>query len=469
MLNSSLQQKTPHRLLSDHNYPHLDQEKVCAQVISLDRKSDDNKNIKFVQYNTLHDSDGESDNSNDSIGSPQNLHKKNITASIMNHPSRKSIEFAKEGNVNNNLSKVPKLDELTLRKPCNHIDSVITRTPNALGDLHSDQAPRQQHSKNETLNHRNNTQKTNSPPMHPKVQPTFDSRNPIENKLGAIGDADKASEASKFHAGTTSFRNMNTNLPSQLHRINIQQPIQNQVLQNQAIEILASQGIDGETLSVAEARLLLNRAFDFSLGVHLLALTLIFMINKFVSYQAIFIVLYVCLAYFISRLYIRNKRQQRDAWKRKEDLFYSLDAICATIFCVCFNLKVNDIIPNMWMSCIPFMMTTLAYMLTSDAPNIEKLNCGILRFVYAIEALLISIQLDETLAFDWQYILISFWFIFGVFAIQFAGYFIVAFSLSLVYLYKMYTRQPFEQKKTIIGLLWYSSYYALSICGLVGI
>ena len=239
---------------------------------------------------------------------------------------------------------------------------------------------------------------------------------------------------------------------------------QNEIEQDQLI--VAEQPMTLEEASIKlEILLFIKRVTGFNVALGLFAFALLLMINKISSFQWIFVVIYSYSIYSIAELYLRNTRYHRDPWRVREEVFQGLDILSAMIFCIYLNLKVYHVTSRLWISSIPFMLTSIAYIVWSQAPQSKKITYVLIHYTFSVQFLLISLRLDQMLDFEWEYIFIFFWTLLGFLTVHLAGYVIVLFFVFIFNLYRLCTRRQFDRDGDIIGMAWYCFYYALTLCG----
>ena len=254
------------------------------------------------------------------------------------------------------------------------------------------------------------------------------------------------------------------------------EPMMTQAEQNNNNDITGDTAVEiqqlienGENSGRVEETLYLNKIIAFSVGMGSTAITLLLIIFKSISFKWLFGVLCTYLVYTIFESVWRNKKYQRESWRKREDIFNVLESISGLIFFVWTGLRIVGIAPSLQYCYLPFMITTIAYILSTNAPNSVLLPNILIRCAYAMQALLISLKFDDVIDYDWEFIFVWLWIYFGYFVIYLTGFAVILVFLVVDFLYKLCTRQLSGNDHDIIGMTWFLLIHTYALCGVYGI
>ena len=220
-------------------------------------------------------------------------------------------------------------------------------------------------------------------------------------------------------------------------------------------------------LETLEAKLTLKRAIINM--IILFILSCIIVASPFKTlYRRAFIALYICFLWLLIENYVRATNYTREAWRRKEDIFNGLDAICGIVFISFVDIKWSVGSPVTVVACLPFLMTAVIYARTSQAPKTVTMTNLLQRCHYLFQVFFITMNLDAVLDWDWLIISILSFPYFGILAILMAfniiGFFIIfTFSISHCQICNR------ESNIFLFGNLWFLLHFSVKIIAFVAV
>lgn len=158
-----------------------------------------------------------------------------------------------------------------------------------------------------------------------------------------------------------------------------------------------------------------------------------------------------------------------DLWTRSDDIYLSFDAVSAALALIVVFLRLGNFIPISVFACVPFAITTLAYMIKSNAPPNKKSGNVFIRLYFIVQTLLLTIKIDNYINWDWSLIL-------SLTGIVLGGFTAGAIAGYITLVSQVIRSSPIENRSyiynffmKIVGLVWHLVYYSLSLLGLISL
>jgi len=222
-----------------------------------------------------------------------------------------------------------------------------------------------------------------------------------------------------------------------------------------------------EVLPEIEAKFFLQKNILFFVYLSLISGYLLLMINKGLHFQGLFIISYLYLLSCIAFSIIRTYFEGRENWRIREDAFSIIDLLTLSIFIASVNLRFMDLMTFGMANFVPFIATTLAYMVLSSAPSLTKKTRIFIRTMQVIQLILVTLKLHDSLDCEWIFVFGMFWIYLGIVAIYLIAYAAILILSTIYFLVQMLLRANTEElqefKLQFSGLLWHFCYYGLGI------
>jgi len=225
-----------------------------------------------------------------------------------------------------------------------------------------------------------------------------------------------------------------------------------------------------EVLPEIEAKLYLKRCISlFLAGTVLSVCLLLFAIReeeKKNFIQGVFLVIYAYLFYNIVENIKRYRMNEREDWRRSEDIVDSIDSFMKILFVMSIHLKVVDLMPFNLFAFLVFCFNAVVYYFKSEAPAKIKSMRFYVKLLYAFQALLLSLKLHGDIEWSWIYAFSVSWLFFGfvgVYLIAYTAVFILSclFLLIQILFRRIAQQQNGQMNIQTMGIFWSSLYYGL--------
>jgi len=218
-------------------------------------------------------------------------------------------------------------------------------------------------------------------------------------------------------------------------------------------------GNNEEFLPRIEAKLYLKRNIAFFVGIGLTSLATVCTLNKTITFQGIFVVLYSYLIYCLIDNSKRIRITRREAWRVREDSISIIDNIVNLFYLVCLNLSLLNVISCRRIFAVPYILTTILYPLLSKGSKNTRTLRGVIRALFTVQIYLITLKFSQLITWNWFFVLITS----GLYLIFVFGF---MFSICLAFAYRLKGDDEFF-RPSLKGLTWHFFYYSLGIVALL--
>ena len=219
-----------------------------------------------------------------------------------------------------------------------------------------------------------------------------------------------------------------------------------------------------ETALKTETKLYLIRCMIFFASISVISLYLFLMAIDQVKPQGLLLVVSGCIIFMIIENFFRIRHPNRESWKVKEDRFYTLDYISVAICLVCIHSRTTQIL-YVICSCIPFLFSAVAYSFSSQAPKGIGAARAVVRCLYGAQALMLMVQINGIVNWDWKFILFFSWIYLGLCAPYLVAFGLMVILMLLFAFFRQRLYGNIRVKTEILGLFWFFLYYGLSAVG----
>jgi len=224
-------------------------------------------------------------------------------------------------------------------------------------------------------------------------------------------------------------------------------------------------GIMNNTMPEIEAKLFLKRNVGLFITGVFLSMILLAMIYGYLPFEGLFIIGYLYLLYSLFESSKRVKNSQREDWRKREDQLELIETIIAIVFLVSVNLSLFKVISFSLLNGTPFALSALIYLFKSQAPKPVRNYRLLTKLVSTLQILLITLQLNGAINWDWIIVFVASWFYFGLTGIYLFAYATI-FVLSLIFfIFQVIFKRHDEDRNQLIiqlkGLFWHLLYYGM--------
>jgi len=215
-----------------------------------------------------------------------------------------------------------------------------------------------------------------------------------------------------------------------------------------------------EKLPEIEAKLYLERNVGFFVIMAILSLCLYLIMEGYVTSNFLFFPIYVYLAYHLYETKKRRACVNRDEWRVKEDFFAVLDNLNMMFFVASVQLIHLNLMNTCNIIFILHFLTTILYYGMSSAPQATKMTRTVVRSIFTLQFLLISLKLTNKLQWEWKYTLALFWLYLGVIGVYLIAYTSILVLLTSLTLLGRQQNGEIDTFTQFRGLVWHCLYYS---------
>jgi len=216
-----------------------------------------------------------------------------------------------------------------------------------------------------------------------------------------------------------------------------------------------------EKLPEIEAKLYLQRNIGFFVFMSAVLLCLLLVAEGYITFNFLFFPIYVYLSYHLYETKKRRACLTRDDWRVKEDIFAFFDNLNMMFFVASVQLIQNKIMNTCNLIFIMYFLTTVFYFIISSAPQATKMTRTVIRSIFSLQFLLISLKLTGELKWEWKYTLALFWIYLGVIGVYLIAYTSILVLLITLTLLKRQQNGEIDLWTQFRGLIWHCAYYCL--------
>ncbi len=214
-----------------------------------------------------------------------------------------------------------------------------------------------------------------------------------------------------------------------------------------------------EKLPEIEAKLYLERNIGFFVIMGILSLCLFLFMEGYLTSNFLFFPIYVYLAYHLYETKKRRACANREEWRVKEDFFSILDNLNMMFFVASVQLIQLNLMNTCNIIFILHFFTTVLYYWISSAPQATKMTRTVVRSIFTLQFLLISLKLTNKLQWEWKYTLALFWLYLGVIGVYLIAYTSILILLTTLTLLGRQQNGEIDIFTQFRGLVWHCLYY----------
>ena len=235
---------------------------------------------------------------------------------------------------------------------------------------------------------------------------------------------------------------------------------------NQQSQIIIQNSTTVDSSLKRETNYFLRRTISLSLALSVAYFLLILVLNGVASRTQLFKVIYCYMFYFIIESVFRARDKSRDEWRKKEDLFNILDAICGVAFLFCVDLKLKGHINLSAYMSLPCLFTGVVYIFVSTAPNSKKVTESLARCLYVLNICFLGLHLEEQLDWEWILVLSPLYVLLAMGSIYFVAFLCVSSISMISFVISYFSASTPSESNNCVGHIWQIFYYGINIVGI---